>query len=69
MKFVLEAVLGKYERFLSWLGIPPYLHQEYPPHRTVEMMSEHIRQVLLLYQRITDLNRHNCTDTGSEPRD
>lgn len=69
MKFVLEAVLAKYDRFLSWLGVPSYLHQEYPPYKTVEIMSEHIRQVLFLYQRSSDLNRHKCTDTGSKPRD
>ncbi len=35
-----QQVLRRYRDFLSWLGLPPHLQQEYKAHHTCRLISE-----------------------------
>ena len=40
MKTVNEKVMKRYSCFLGWLGIPPWLHSDYPPGECCKVVSE-----------------------------
>lgn len=63
LKKIEKKVRGRFSRFLDWLGIPPHVQTDYPPHLVAKIVTDFSLQFKLQLAELRDSREREATLT------